>query len=513
MNKLLKEATSLFLVFAFAAASVIPQTGVKTEFPVKREETPATWERDGWNQIAKSRQIKFKRRKAKNIILFLGDGMSIPTLAAARILEGQLRGESGEENLLSFEQFPFSALSRTYDVNQQTPDSAPTMSAIMTGIKTVDGAISVNQNILNGDKTGRQHWRKTLLEYAEEDGKSTGVISTARLTHATPAACYAHSPERGWESDADIFESDKAAYDAKYPDIARQLIEFPYGDGLEVALGGGRTYFTPNTMEDPEYPENKGKRLDGRDLTAEWTAKYKNSNYVWNKAQFDAIDPKKTDHLFGLFQPSHLLYEQDRAKDKAGEPSLSDMTSKAIDILSKNKKGYFLMIEAGKIDHAHHDGNAYRALTEAIELSNSVRTAKNKINLDETLIIVTADHSHTMTFSGYPSRGNNIMGLVREPGSDGKPKSEPALDKDKKPYTTLGYANGPGAVSERKILTDQEVTDPNYRQEAAISKMSETHGGDDVAIFADGVNAWMFRGSMEQNWIFYVMADAFRIKK
>ncbi|MEZ5344821.1 MAG: alkaline phosphatase [Pyrinomonadaceae bacterium] len=513
MNKLISKVISVLLLTAFSAATVVPQTSDTKNFPVKREETPATWERDGWNQIAKSRQIKYKRRKAKNIILFLGDGMSIPTLAAARILEGQLRGESGEENLLSFEQFPFSALSRTYNVNQQTADSAPTMSAIMTGIKTVDGAISVNQNVLNGNKKGREHWRKTLLEYAEEIGKSTGVVSTARLTHATPAACYSHSPERGWESDADIFDSDKAAYDAKYPDIARQLIEFPYGDGLEVAMGGGRAYFTPNTMQDVEYPGNKGKRLDGRDLTAEWKEKYKNSEYVWNKAQFDAIDPKKTDHLLGIFQPSHLQYEHDRAKDKAGEPSLSEMTSKAIDILSKNKKGFFLMVEGGKIDHGHHGGNAYRALTEAIELSNAVRTAKDKIDLDETLIIVTADHSHTMTFAGYPARGNNIMGLVREPGSDGKAKSDPALDRNKKPYTTLGYANGPGAVSERKVLTDKDVTNPDYLQESAIPKNDETHGGDDVAIFADGVNAWMFRGSMEQNWIFYVMADAFRLKK
>ncbi|MCB1024593.1 MAG: alkaline phosphatase [Acidobacteria bacterium] len=513
MNKLFCKFTSLLLLTSFSVTFVIPQTTVQKEFPVKREESPATWERDGWNQIAKSRKIKFKRRKAKNVILFLGDGMSISTLAAARILEGQLRGESGEENLLSFEQFPFSALSRTYSVNQQTSDSAPTMSAIMTGVKTVDGAISVNQNILNGEKTGRQYWQKTMLEMAEETGRSTGVISTARLTHATPAACYAHSPERGWESDADILQSDKEAYEAKYPDIARQLIEFPYGNGLEVALGGGRAYFTPKTMPDAEYPDGKGKRLDGRDLTAEWKAKRKNSEYVWNKAQFDAIDPKKTDHLLGLFQPSHLQYEHDRAKDKAGEPSLSEMTSKAIDILSKNKKGFFLMVEGGRIDHAHHMGNAYRALTEAIELSNAVRTAKNKIDLSETLIIVTADHSHTMTFSGYPSRGNNIMGLVREPGSDGKPQSAPTLDKNKMPYTTLGYANGPGAVAERKVLTDQEVTDPNYLQESLVPKSDETHGGEDVAIFADGVNAWMFRGSMEENWIFYVMADAFRLKK
>ena len=509
---LIYKINSVILILSFSVAAVFPQTA-QNNFPVKRIETPKTWESDGWNMIEQSKRMRFKHRKAKNVILFLGDGMSISTLAAARILEGQLRGESGEENRLSFEQFPFSALSKTYSVNQQTSDSAPTMSAIMTGVKTVDGAISVNQNILNGNKIAKETQVKTLLEMAEESGRSTGVISTARLTHATPAACYAHSPERGWESDTDIFNSDKAAYEAKFPDIARQLIEFQYGDGLEVALGGGRLNFIPQTMQDVEYTEQKGRRIDGRDLTQEWKTKYKNSEYTWNKEQFDAIDVKKTDHLLGLFQPSHLQYEHDRPKDKAGEPSLSEMTSKAIDILSKNKKGFFLMVEGGKIDHAHHGGNAYRALTDTIELSNAVRIAKSKVNLEDTLIIVTADHSHTMTFAGYPARGNNILGLVREITRDGKPDEEPTLDKNKKPFTTLGYANGPGSVEERKDLTQEDVTNPDYLQEATIPKISETHGGEDVAIFADGANAWMFHGLMEQNWIFYVMADALRLKK
>ena len=505
------KTSTVILIISFFVTFVFPQTS-RNSFPIKRKETPETWKRDGWNTIKKNRRLKFKRRKAKNVILFLGDGMSISTLAAARILEGQLRGESGEENRLSFEHFPFSALSKTYSVNQQTSDSAPTMSAIMTGIKTVGSAISVNQNILNGNSRAKEHQVKTLLEMAEAAGRSTGVISTARLTHATPAACYAHSPKRGWESDRDIFNSDKGAYEAKFPDIARQLIEFPYGNGLEVALGGGRRNFISETMQDVEYADQKGRRLDGRNLTEEWKTKYKNSKYVWNKAQFDAIDAKKTDHLLGLFEPSHLQLETRRSRDKAGEPSLSEMTSKAIDILSKNKKGFFLMVEAGKIDHAHHSGNAFWALTETIELSNAVRTAKSKVNLKDTLIIVTADHSHTLTFAGYPARGNNILGLVRQLGADGKPNKEPALDKNKKPFTTLGYANGPGYVEERKQLTQEEVTNSSYLQESAIPKDNETHAGEDVAIFAEGVNAWMIHGLMEQNWIFYVMADALRLK-
>jgi alkaline phosphatase len=188
------------------------------------------------------------------------------------------------------------------------------------------------------------------------------------------------------------------------------------------------------------------------------------------------------------------------------------MTSKAIDILANNKKGYFLMVEGGRIDHAHHEGNAFRALTDAVELSNAVRAAVQKVNLDDTLIIVTADHSHTLIIQGYPARGNNILGLVREVGGDGKLEPGPTLDRNKKPFTTLGYGNGLGAKrGDRPILTEGMVLDPNYKQEANIPLLAETHGGEDVAIFATGVDAQLIRGSMEENWIFYVMADALRL--
>ena len=437
------------------------------------------------------------------------------TLTAARILEGQLRGASGEENRLSFEEFPYSALSKTYSVNQQTSDSAPTMSAMMTGVKTNEGILAVNQNVVHADfKTVKGNETKTALEMAEEAGKSTGVVTTARVTHATPAACYAHTADRDWESDADILARRKDAYYAKFPDVARQLIEFSHGDGLEVALGGGRSKFLTKDESDPEYTDKKGERLDGRDLTKEWTARRKDSAYVWNKKDFDRIDPKKTKHLLGLFERSHLHYDYDRPQDKAGEPSLSEMTGKAIDILSNNKKGFFLMVEGGRVDQAHHEGNAYRALTDAIELSNAVRTALGKVNLDDTLIIVTADHSHTFSMGGYPMRGNNILGLVREIGGDGNPEANYKVDKDGKPYTTLNYANGTGSRNgNRPALTEAEVTSPDYKQEATVPLANETHGGEDVAIYATGAGAYLFHGSMEQNWIFQVMVDSMRLGK
>lgn len=511
MNK--SRLLNMAIIFSMVSVPMVFPQKAPIGFPVKRIESTDSWRQGGMQALERAKRRDFKRKRAKNIILFIGDGMGISTLTAARILEGQLRGESGEENLLSFENFPFSAYSRTYSVNQQTSDSAPTMSAIITGIKTLEGVISVTPDAKYGDyKSITGNEAQTLLELAEIKGRSTGVVSTARITHATPAACYAHSVQRGWESDAAIEQSSPEAYQAGVADIARQLIEFKYGNGLEIALGGGRSGFLPESQTDPEYPERKGIRKDGRNLTGEWTSKYNNSSYVWDKKGFDAVDPKSTDHLLGLFEPSHMQYEHDRRKDETGEPSLTEMTAKSIDILSRNKKGYLLVVEGGRIDHAHHGGNAFRALTDTIELSNAVREARRKVSLEDTLIVVTADHSHTLTIGGYPARGNNILGLVREVSSDGTASPDPALDRDKKPFTTLRYADGPGFINgERPTLEQETVTAQDYRQEAAVPTSNETHAGEDVPLFADGANAWMFGGSIEQNWIYFIMRDAMRL--
>nr|MDQ3323523.1 alkaline phosphatase [Acidobacteriota bacterium] len=270
----IKSVFTKSLVVLILSNLVLPHFAQTSNYPVKRTESAEIWLREGRAAIERAKVLKPIKKKAKNVILFVGDGMGVSTLTAARILEGQMRGMSGEENRLSFENFPYSALSKTYSVNQQTSDSAPTMSAIITGVKTDEGVLSINQNVARGDyRTVKGNETKTLLETAEENGKSTGVVSTARITHATPAACYAHSPDRDWESDKDIFDRSKDAASAKFPDIARQLIEFDYGDGLEVALGGGRGKFLPKETADPEYSDKTGERLDGRNLANEWTAK------------------------------------------------------------------------------------------------------------------------------------------------------------------------------------------------------------------------------------------------
>ncbi len=236
-------------------------------------ESASEWFRVGEAAVRVNKRDLANLRRAKNVILFVGDGMGVSTVTAARILEGQMNGRDGEFNRLSFEKFGNTAFSVTASANQQTSDSAPTATAMVAGIKTNDGAISVDQTINrlepSADVTAAKSV-KTILERAEERGMSTGGVTTARFTHATPAVNYAHISNRDWEADSNLPAG------ATVKDIARQLLEFPYGDGLEVALGGGRSYFMPNTAADPEYPTQKGRRADSRDLTAEWIGKYNN---------------------------------------------------------------------------------------------------------------------------------------------------------------------------------------------------------------------------------------------
>ena len=206
------------------------------------------------------------------------------------------------------------------------------------------------------------------------------------------------------------------------------------------------------------------------------------------------------------------------------------MTRTAISVLKENPNGFFLMVEGGRIDHAHHSGNAFRAVIETVAFSDAVRTAMEMTSEKDTLIMVTADHSHTMTFSGYPARGNPILGKVVGASGEG-PSNGYALDAAGMPYTTLGYANGPGYTGAtdqqpegikkfphqvsgvqtsngRPDLRDINTEDPDFMQEAAIPLGSETHGGDDVGIWARGPGANAVRGTVEQNVIFHYLTQA-----
>lgn len=493
------------LLFCLCAALLVAGCagGSRRAAPTLAQENDP-WFRSGEKTLAEVEAARPIVRQAKNVILFVGDGLDVATVTAARIHEGQLRGETGEENVLSFERFPHRALLKTYNTNQQVADSAGSGTALLAGVKTKAGIVGLNESVVRGDCASAAGGEvSSLFEVAQKAGLATGVVTTARLTHATPAAAFGHTPERNWESDADM-PSD--AIEAGCVDLARQLVDGEVGSKIGVALGGGRGYFLPDDAEDPEGVS--GLRGDELDLIARWKQAHPDGHFLWNREQLLRLAPKKNEQVLGLFEADHMAFESDR--DRAGEPSLTEMTSAALDVLSRGDDGYVLLVEAGRIDHAHHYDNAYRALTGTVELAAAVQLAMDRTDPDDTLIIVTSDHGHTMTIAGYPTRGNPILGKVVSNDASGRPETAPARALDGMPYTTLSYANGPSAArgKPRPDLAGFDTTTPNFQQPAQVPLSMETHGGADVPSYARGPMAHLLTGTAEQSYVFNVILRA-----
>jgi len=465
---------------------------------VNQEELDAShWKAKAEDELRLALKLQEKKRKvAKNVIVFLGDGMATASITAGRILKGQKEGKLGAEATLSMDEATHLGFSRTYNVDAQVPDSAGTATAYLTGVKTDLGVLgltaAVTPKICEGSK-GQEV--KSVLMDSHDAGKSTGIVTTTRLNHATPSGAYANSAYRYWYSDSDLTEE---AVANGCTDIAFQLYE--KSPKIQVLLGGGRRYFRPKDTNDEEYG-TKNLRSDGQDLIEKWKINMKNLNkkaeYVWDKNQFDNVDPSKIDHLWGMFEPGDMEYEVDR---KANEPSLTEMTQKAIEILSKNENGFYLLVEGGRIDHAHHGSNAHRAINEVHQFDSAIAKAREMTSDEDTLIIVTADHGHTFTFAGYPERGTPIFGLA---GTDGS--------VDKKPWTSMLYGNGEGwqgdtdqTTTNRETITAEIAGDVDYQQQSAVPLSSETHGGDDIPILASGPMSHLFHSVHQQSYIAHV---------
>lgn len=456
--------------------------------------------------IAARLAVQPNTARAKNVILFTADGNGVGTNYAIRLFSGQQAGGLGDDYVQPFETFPNVALVKTYSSNGQTPDSAPTAMAMNTGIKGRNGMINIQDTVAEGDcLAGLDAGVKTFAEIATDMGKSVGVISTARLTHATPAAVYARSASRDWEDNTGIPAG------CAQKDIAAQLIDQMKAGVIDIAMGGGRGHFLPESITDVEG--KTGKRTDGRDLTAE--AKAMGAQVVFADTDFAALTKAGNAPVLGLFEASHMKYDADRT----GEPSLAEMTAAAIESLGTNENGFYLNIEAGRVDHANHDGNAYRTLSDGKAFADAIAKAMEMTKAEDTLIIVTADHEHAISFNGYCGRGSNILGLcMKENGAGTAHTGEANLAKDGKPYTVIGYLNGAGSVlteqadgsfsGARPDLTEAEATDADYLQQALIPMSSETHSGEDVAVYARGPWAHLFGGTIEQNVIFHVMNHA-----
>ncbi len=481
-----------------------------------------------YNQLKKSEQ-------PKRVVFFLGDGMGITTLTAARIYA------VGEDGQLAIDRLPESAFIRTFSEDAQVTDSAPSMGAYMTGVKMKNEVISMqtgtiavepdsvgnNQCATNPQNKNKQN-TSTLLELAKAKGWGTGIVTTTRVTHATPASTYAHICHRDAENDiaSQLVPSSKGDAYQRY----NQKLK----DGVDVILGGGKRHFLPEDAE--------GTRTDGRNLIAEMQkAGYR---MVFDESQLSQVKLAKNEKLLGLFNNSHLNYDLDRTKKNLPEPSLKQMTLSALEILTQNKTGFFLMVEGGRIDHALHDTNAKRALQDTIALNDALDATIQKLKqtdpeLKNTLIVITADHDHTMILNGYAKRTGkyvegketSVLGLVKNVDQAGFAK-----DIHNQPYPIIGFGTGKKRPTQNRMddlvvnLKDSDVCYPvqgprapqggkysftypvsetgwctgaaadDFQQEAVIQtgyKDKETHGGADVFLGAIGQGADQFSGSLE----------------
>lgn len=451
--------------------------------------------------------------------------MGITTMTAARIYS------VGEDGTLTMDTLPETAFVKTYSNDAQVTDSAPSMAAYMTGVKTNNEVISMtpatvatppsadaNGNLgVNNCAASNGTSVQTLLELAKSQGYAVGSITTTELTHATPAATYAHICNRN----------------AQYH-IAAQLVPNGTGyntaltlgsdPGVDVLMGGGLNHFTPYNVT-----TNAKGRADGRDLTAELAA----AGYTVGKTKADMLAAPNDKKFIGLFsKTSHLDYDLDRIAlgNASTQPSLAEMTTKAMDMLAtnpKNPKGYFLMVEGGRIDHALHSTIAQKALQDTVAFDNAIKAAIDKVKLTDptlanTLIVVTADHDHTLVLNGYAKRLGKttaaepgVLGVVKNYNTVGaKANGAPTLDADGMPYTIIGFGNGEsrtaGARSIATALTDAQITAALYHQEAVVPSTAggETHGGTDVFLGAIGMGAANFHGTIENNQVFNLIRTA-----
>jgi len=270
-----------------------------------------------------------KIKKPKNIILMIGDGMGLGQIQAAMTVN---------KGNLYFLKFPVTGLQKTSSADNYITDSGASATALATGKKTKNYSISVDINKIPV---------KTILEIAEDNGLSTGLIATSSITHATPACFFAHQPNRNMQEE-----------------IAVDLLK----TDIDVVIGGGLDYFA--------------NRSDSVDLTEN----FKNKGY----GVYTNLDSISSDHekLVVLTAPDH-----NKKMSEGRGNMLSKATKEALKILSKNKKGFFLMIEGSHIDWGCHANNQQYVVDEIMDFNNVVRLVEDFSKKNgETLIIVTADH-------------------------------------------------------------------------------------------------------------------------
>ncbi|MEK7795266.1 MAG: alkaline phosphatase [Candidatus Hydrogenedentota bacterium] len=400
--------------------------------------------------------------EAKSAILFIGDGMGLAQVTAGRIYQKNAR-----DGKLALDEFEEIAIIRDYAANFMVTDSAAAGTALAAGHKTNNGMLG---QLPDGTSV------PSVLEMAKKAGKSVGVVTTTTITHATPAAFYAHVGSR-----------------AREDEIAAQLIE---SGNVDIALGGGREFFVPKSAKEPES-DGKSGRQDERDLIAE--ARAAGYTVVQRQSEFEEVVKRSqagenVGKILGLFNNGQMNYDVDRANDAWGEPSLAEMTTLAIDVLSNDPNGFFLMVEGGRIDHAGHANQAKRLVTDMLAFDAAVRVGVDKTNKDETLIVVTADHeTGGLAINGY----GNI-----EIGGEELLTATPAPSQG----SILSFASGPGAKEESRA--GAKPGDPGYTYPSLFYGSSAAHTGIDILAWASGPGSPKVKGTMLNSELGRLIIDA-----
>ncbi|XP_076249978.1 alkaline phosphatase, tissue-nonspecific isozyme-like isoform X1 [Rhynchophorus ferrugineus] len=463
------------------------------------------WSQLGKDELARAIKKKVNSDVAKNVILFVGDGMGLTTITTSRIYGKTEKGH------LAWEHFQNLGVLKIYSADKLVPDSCSTATALFTGVKAnyktsgVDNTVKVDDCEASLKKTAQLD---SIMKWANDAGKSTGFVTTTRVTHATPSALYAHTPNRKWECESVIPENA-----AECKDIGYQLVN-EGGRNIEVIMGGGRQCLVANVENSTDDPIDTWSCISkepGRNLISDWKTdkEIRRATYqvLQNNEELEKMD-ESAEFTLGIFANGHLKLEHERDKGPKGMPSLSMMTKAAIKLLSKNENGYVLMVEGGNIDQAHHRGHARKALDETVAFSDAVEAALNITNEENTLIIVTSDHSHSMVFTGYPDRNQGVLNYTLS-------------EMDKRPFTNLLYGTGgPNnyqfSISttnkvERFDPTEENITDFDYSQQALVYNDEVTHSGTDVLVYANGPMAHLFNSLHEQSYVAYAICYAAQI--
>lgn len=384
-------------------------------------------------------------------ILFIADGMGLAQVTAARVYRRNAR-----DGKLALDSFPHTALVRTYAADKAVTDSAAAATALATGFKT-------NNAMIGRTPDGMR--LVTLLERAKARGKSVGVVTTTRVTHATPAAFFAHVEHRDLESE-----------------IARQLIDEA---DVDLIMGGGRRFFIPSSTRDEEEG-TPGASVEERQLLSE--ACSKGYRLVQSRSEMEELARKLVGEstggpVLGLFSASHMAYEAERLADAWGEPSLAEMTRFAVDYLGRNPNGYFLMVEGGRIDHACHTNHARLALEDLLAFDDAVAEGLREAERPGgPLVVVTADHeTGGLALNGDPgieAGGTALFTTGSEAGPD-----------------ILTFATGPGA--RRQATGSAHQADWGYQPAALNHLDSAAHTGVDVGLWAAGSGGHFFDGTLD----------------